>query len=100
MRSAQSSTARGSGSSGSSARSGGGASGIQCERQRQPLIRHTERVKKRSVAVLGATGTVGQRFISLLAAHPWFEVTVLTGSDRSVGQRFGDAVHWLLPTDI
>jgi aspartate-semialdehyde dehydrogenase len=43
---------------------------------------------------------VGQRFISLLAGHPWFDLVALTGSDRSVGQRFGDAVHWLLPRDI
>ncbi len=57
-------------------------------------------MKRRKVAVLGATGTVGQRFISLLAGHPWFELVALTGSDRSVGKRYGDAVHWLLPTDM
>jgi aspartate-semialdehyde dehydrogenase len=57
-------------------------------------------VKRRTVAVLGATGTVGQRFISLLAGHPWFELVALTGSDRSVGKRYGDAVHWLLPSDL
>jgi aspartate-semialdehyde dehydrogenase len=57
-------------------------------------------VKKRTVAVLGATGTVGQRFISLLADHPWFDLVALTASDRSAGKRFGDAVHWLLPTDM
>jgi aspartate-semialdehyde dehydrogenase len=63
-------------------------------------MRHTCDVRKRKVAVLGATGTVGQRFISLLAGHPWFDLVALTGSDRSVGKRYGDAVHWLLPTDI
>lgn len=57
-------------------------------------------MKKRKAAVLGATGTVGQRFISLLAGHPWFDLVALTGSDRSVGQRYGDAVHWLLPSDL
>jgi aspartate-semialdehyde dehydrogenase len=57
-------------------------------------------VKKRTVAVLGATGTVGQRFISLLADHPWFDLVALSASDRSVGRRFGDAAHWLLPTDM
>lgn len=57
-------------------------------------------MKKRRVAVLGATGTVGQRFISLLAGHPWFDLVALTGSDRSVGKRFGEAVHWLLPSDV
>lgn len=52
---------------------------------------------QRSVAVLGATGTVGQRFITLLAAHPWFRLTALTTSDRSAGKRYADAVHWHLP---
>jgi len=52
---------------------------------------------QRTVAVLGATGTVGQRFISLLADHPWFKLTVLTTSERSAGKRFADAVHWHLP---
>lgn len=49
------------------------------------------------VAVLAATGSVGQRFIQLLDGHPWFEVTCLTGSDRSIGQKFGEACHWVLP---
>ncbi len=48
------------------------------------------------VAILGATGTVGQRFISLLDGHPWFRVVALTGSARRDGQRYGEAVHWLL----
>ncbi len=50
------------------------------------------------VAVLGATGMVGQRFLSLLANHPWFEVAVVAGSDRSKNQRYGDAVSWRLPS--
>ncbi len=50
------------------------------------------------VGVLGATGTVGQRFVQLLADHPWFQVTALAASDRSTGQRYGDVCHWLLPT--
>jgi aspartate-semialdehyde dehydrogenase len=57
-------------------------------------------MKKRKVAVLGATGTVGQRFISLLAEHPFFDLVALTGSDRAVGKRFGESVHWLLPQDM
>ncbi|MBI3734617.1 MAG: aspartate-semialdehyde dehydrogenase [Chloroflexi bacterium] len=52
------------------------------------------------VAVLGATGTVGQRLISLLANHPWFELTALAASDQSVGKRYADAVRWHLPTPI
>ncbi|HDQ73809.1 MAG TPA: aspartate-semialdehyde dehydrogenase [Chloroflexi bacterium] len=52
------------------------------------------------VGVLGATGTVGQRFIQLLADHPWFEVKAVAASDRSIGQRYAEACHWLLPTPI
>jgi aspartate-semialdehyde dehydrogenase len=48
------------------------------------------------VAVLGATGSVGQRFISLLDNHPWFKVVALAASDRSVGQKYSDAAHWVL----
>jgi aspartate-semialdehyde dehydrogenase len=49
-----------------------------------------------SVCVLGATGSVGQRFVQLLDGHPWFRVTALTGSDRSVGMRYGEACRWVL----
>src|SRR5437870_4066382 len=52
------------------------------------------------VAVLGATGTVGQRLISLLDNHPWFELTALAASDNSVGKRYADAVRWHLPTPM
>ncbi len=48
------------------------------------------------VAVLGATGVVGQRFVQLLADHPTFEITSLTASERKVGQRYADACHWIL----
>jgi aspartate-semialdehyde dehydrogenase len=48
------------------------------------------------VAVLGATGSVGQRFISLLDNHPWFKVVALAGSDRSVGQKYSQAARWVL----
>ena len=50
------------------------------------------------VAVLGATGMVGQRFIEMLADHPWFQLVAVTGSERRAGQRFGDAVTWRLPS--
>ncbi len=49
------------------------------------------------VAILGATGAVGQRFVQLLAAHPWFEIAALAASPRSAGRRYGDACHWVLP---
>lgn len=52
---------------------------------------------KIKVAILGATGAVGQRFVQLLENHPWFEVAALTGSDRSVGQTYGEACRWVLP---
>jgi aspartate-semialdehyde dehydrogenase len=48
------------------------------------------------VAVLGATGSVGQRFVSLLDHHPWFKVVALAASGRSVGQRYADAARWIL----
>ena len=41
--------------------------------------------EKIPVAILGATGAVGQRFIQLLADHPWFEIVALVGSERSAG---------------
>ena len=55
--------------------------------------------KKIPVGVLGATGTVGQRFVQLLADHPWFEVVAVTGSDRTVGRPFGEGVNWKLNGD-
>ena len=53
--------------------------------------------EKIPVAVLAATGSVGQRFVQLLEGHPWFEVVAVTASDRSVGQTYGKACHWILP---
>lgn len=47
------------------------------------------------VAVLGATGAVGQTFVRLLADHPWFELAELGASERSAGRRYADAAHWL-----
>lgn len=56
--------------------------------------------EKIGVAVLGATGAVGQRFIALLAGHPWFEVRELVASDRSVGKAYAEAANWLVSPDI
>ena len=50
-----------------------------------------------SVGILGATGMVGQQFIALLAAHPWFKVEWLGASQRSEGKAFRDAAAWRLP---
>jgi len=52
------------------------------------------------VAVLGATGSVGQRFVSLLDNHPWFKVVALAASDRSVGQTYSQAARWVLDDPI
>src|SRR4051812_32192873 len=55
---------------------------------------------KLSVGVLGATGAVGQRFVQLLADHPWFEVTELAASDRSAGKAYREACTWRLNTPL
>jgi len=45
------------------------------------------------VAILGATGAVGQRFMTLLADHPWFEISSLAASERSAGKAYVDALR-------
>jgi aspartate-semialdehyde dehydrogenase len=52
------------------------------------------------VAILGATGMVGQRFIQQLASHPWFEITALAGSERSAGRKYREACQWHLEGDM
>ncbi|MBO4889975.1 MAG: aspartate-semialdehyde dehydrogenase [Lachnospiraceae bacterium] len=54
------------------------------------------------VGILGGTGMVGQRFISLLENHPWFEVKVIAASPRSAGKRYEDAVgdRWKMKTPM
>ena len=47
------------------------------------------------VAVLGATGAVGQMFVRLLQDHPWFEVRSVAASERSAGKSYAEAAHWL-----
>jgi aspartate-semialdehyde dehydrogenase len=56
--------------------------------------------KKIPVGILGATGTVGQRFIQLLESHRWFEVAWLAASDRSAGKKYSEAATWRLSTPI
>ena len=59
---------------------------------------------KLRVGILGATGAVGQKFISLLENHPWFEITSLAASERSAGKPYRNAAHWLedisLPSEV
>lgn len=61
-------------------------------------------MKKLNVAILGATGAVGQRFVQLLADHPWFTVAEVIGSERSAGKPYGEIVNWVLagapPADV
>ncbi|MFY9799884.1 MAG: aspartate-semialdehyde dehydrogenase, partial [Methanoregula sp.] len=51
-----------------------------------------------NVGVLGATGAVVQRFVELLADHPWFNLSMLAASERSAGQTYGKIVNWRLDT--
>lgn len=52
-------------------------------------------MKRRRVAVLGATGAVGQAFVRLLTEHPWFELVEVAASERSAGRPYGEATRWL-----
>ena len=58
--------------------------------------------EKLKVGILGGTGMVGQRFISLLENHPWFEVTTIAASERSAGQTYAQAVEgrWKMDTPV
>jgi len=55
----------------------------------------TDPVTRLPVAVLGATGAVGQAFIRLLEGHPWFDLVEVAASERSAGKTYRDATHWL-----
>ena len=59
-------------------------------------------MKKCNVGVIGATGMVGQRFMTLLDNHPWFDVKVLAASPRSAGKKYSDAVgaKWCMDVEI
>ena len=57
---------------------------------------------KLKVGIVGATGMVGQRFVTLLAEHPWFEVVTVAASARSAGKTYAEAVEgrWVMPTEV
>ncbi len=59
-------------------------------------------MKKFNVGIIGATGMVGQRFISLLADHPWFNIVLLAASPRSAGKKYIEAVgdRWAMSSEI
>ena len=61
----------------------------------KPRAARTERIP---VAVLGATGSVGQRFVQLLESHPWFRFHEAVASERSAGKTYGEAADWRLDT--
>lgn len=55
---------------------------------------------KTNVGVLGATGAVGQKFIRLLANHPWFTIKAVAASERSKGKAYSEAAHWIETSGI
>jgi aspartate-semialdehyde dehydrogenase len=57
-------------------------------------------MKKIKVGILGATGSVGQRFVQLLDGHPWFELGALFASERSVGKKYREVAKWFLPYEM
>jgi aspartate-semialdehyde dehydrogenase len=56
--------------------------------------------EKIKAGVLGATGAVGQKFVQLLANHPWFELAEVAASERSAGKTYGEATRWFQPTPL
>ena len=56
--------------------------------------------ERRRVAVLGATGAVGQTFVRLLENHPWFELAELAASERSAGRPYRDSARWVVPGEM
>src|SRR5262245_5329895 len=63
-----------------------------------PADARAVRSERIPVAVLGATGSVGQRFVQLLEHHPWFRLHEVVASERSAGKSYGDAAEWRLDT--
>src|SRR5216684_2653029 len=63
-----------------------------------PMHADARRGARIPVAVLGATGSVGQRFVQLLETHPWFRLAEVVASERSAGRSYGDAADWRLDT--
>jgi len=59
-------------------------------------------MKKYKVGVIGATGMVGQRFVTLIDNHPWFDLAAVAASSRSAGKSYGEAVsgRWMMPAPV
>ncbi len=60
----------------------------------------SEMKRKIPVAILGATGMVGQKFVELLINHPWFEIIALAASGKSKGKKYADAMKWMMATPL
>lgn len=56
--------------------------------------------KKIPVAILGATGSVGQKFVELLTDHPWFQIVELAASERSEGKTYREATNWIMQSTL
>src|ERR1700689_3308935 len=56
--------------------------------------------EKIPVGILGATGMVGQKFVELLAHHPWFEIVALAASERSQGKKYAEAMKWMMASPL
>src|SRR5215218_6566582 len=65
-----------------------------------PTETRAARGERIPVAVLGATGSVGQRFVQLLESHPWFRLHEVVASERSAGKNYADAADWRLDTQL
>jgi len=59
-----------------------------------------KKTMKYKVAILGATGMVGQKFIQLLDGHPWFKISALAASERRIGKAYGEEVNWIVSSNI
>jgi aspartate-semialdehyde dehydrogenase len=57
-------------------------------------------MNKIKVGILGATGTVGQRFVQLLQGHPWFEITALAASTASASRPYGEVCRWKVSPEM
>ena len=59
-------------------------------------------MKKYKVGIIGATGMVGQRFVTLLADHPWYDIEVLAASPRSAGKTYEEALggRWVMKAEL
>ncbi len=63
-------------------------------------MHNNEKVVRQPVAILGASGIVGQVFAWLLSTHPWFEPAIFCATAKRAGQQYGNKIPWLLPVEM